>query len=228
MPVAIPLIAGGAALAGSAISAGATSKASKAATDANTASLAAQQDVFNQNKALQTPFIQTGQQANDLLSSFIGVNGDPAKAKSALDTYINSTGYKFQLDQGVGAITGNRAAAGLLDSGGTLKALDSYGQKVASTYVGDWESRLADVANRGESAAGSLSGTGTNYANAVGNINSSTADTIGNAAMAGAGNTNSLINNLVGSLAIAKGKSSYGDVINPNSTSAAAAAAGWL
>ena len=46
----------------------------------------------------------------------------------------NDPAYKFQLEQGLKGIQGSAAARGTLLSGGTLKALDTFGQGLASTY----------------------------------------------------------------------------------------------
>lgn len=45
----------------------------------------------------------------------------------------NTPGYQFQLKQGTQAIEQSQAANGLLQSGGTLKGLEQYGQGLAST-----------------------------------------------------------------------------------------------
>lgn len=46
----------------------------------------------------------------------------------------NDPAYKFQTDQGLQGIQRSAAAKGTLLTGGTLKALDAYGQGLASTY----------------------------------------------------------------------------------------------
>jgi hypothetical protein len=63
-------------------------------------------------------------------------------AGAAFGNYLNSTGYKFQLGQGMQAVTGSAAARGLLNSGSTLKALDQYGQGLGSSYFSNYLSQI--------------------------------------------------------------------------------------
>lgn len=46
-------------------------------------------------------------------------------------------GYQFRLEQGLGAIQNSAAAKGILNSGGTLKDLQNYGQNLASQEYGN-------------------------------------------------------------------------------------------
>lgn len=203
-------IAGVATVAGAAISSKATNKATQAATTAAADNNALQERIYNSNVGLSQPYINRGNQASDLISSFLGINGDPAKAKAALDTYLNGTGYQFRVNEGVRAITGNRAASGLLESGATLKALDEFGQNSAKAGANDWLSSLFAVSNQGVNAIGAATGAGTHYADATSTNNTTAADATGNAALVGAANTNNLIRSLAGTGINLLGQSSYG------------------
>jgi hypothetical protein len=56
---------------------------------------------------------------------------------------LKEPGYQFRLDQGEQALTNNRAAGGLLDSGSTLKDILGYGQNYASSeYQNAWQRDL--------------------------------------------------------------------------------------
>lgn len=208
--IAAAVIGGVASVASAGIQSSAASKASKAATDAATANNALEKSIYDSNVGLAQPTISRGNQAGDLLSNFLGLSGDPAKAQAALQSYLGSTGYQFQFDQGENAVTQNKAVNGSLDSGGTLKALTQYGQNIGSLTTGSYLDRLTNLVNSGNSAISSVSGQGQSYAGAVSNNNNSAADATGNAALSSASNTSSVINNLAGAYFTSKGKSSYG------------------
>lgn len=81
-----------------------------------------------------------GQMA-DLLG--VGPNG------GGFQSYLGKSGYDWVRDQGSKAITGNNAARGLLNSGSTLKALDTYGQNLGNTYLGNYLGQLGDLSKLG-------------------------------------------------------------------------------
>ncbi len=121
-------------------------------------------------------------------------------APDAFQGYQNSTGYQFQLGQGLNAINSNAAAKGLMGSGGTAKALEQYGQNLASTTFNNYLTQLSGLnsmqggtAQMGQNSLGQIGTVGTaaggGAANAViqgGNAQAAgitgIANTIGNAA----------------------------------------------
>lgn len=124
---------------------------------------------------------QQGGQAQGIISGLLGLGGDQAAADKAFQTYQDSTGYQFRLGQGMDAITGSRAARGLLDSGSTLKALNDYGQGMGSAEFSNYLSQLTgqqdiglnaayNVASQGQSAGSGIASavqTGANNMNAI-------------------------------------------------------------
>jgi hypothetical protein len=86
-----------------------------------------------------------GQAAN-----ILGLNG-PDASSGALDDWYGSSGGKFLMDQGMEQILGNRAAGGLLRSGGTSKALENYRSGLASTKLNEY---LGNVFNMNQQALG--------------------------------------------------------------------------
>ena len=103
------LLAVGSAVAGigsAAIGANATKKAAKAQTDAATANNALQERIYNENRNLLAPDIAAGRDASSLLSDFLGVSGDGARAQTALDTFLKSTGYQEAASRGTGTLLG--------------------------------------------------------------------------------------------------------------------------
>ena len=210
MPFIPAIIGGVAAIGGALISSSAVGAASKAATNAAAQNDALQQQIYDSNKALITPYVDAGNAANTELEGFLGLNGDPAASQAALNTYLNSTGYQFNLNQGLDAVTQSKAAAGLLDSGSTVKALDAYATGEADQYGQQYEQNLAGEVGTGVRAVNALTGAGTNYANQVSANNNSAATNQGNAAIAGANLDTSLISNALSAYALGRGQSSFG------------------
>ena len=195
---------GGAALASSASKKAVN--AQTAATNANNA-LAAQQ--YATNSGNLNPAIERGNQAGGYINSLLMGGGDQAAASKAFDTYRNSTGYQYQLSQGLGAINSNAYARGMGDSGATLKALQTRGNNIADQSFNTYLGNLQNVSQQGTAAASSLAGVGTQYVGQVSANNNNQATTVGNAALSNASNINGTISNLINAGAYAYG-SSYG------------------
>lgn len=124
----------------------------------------AQQSVSN-NQAF--PYLQQalggtigqGGAAGSMLGNLLGLNGGDAQTQG-FQNFRNSTGYQFGKQQGMDSITGNAATQGLLNSGGTLKALDTYGQNYADTQYGNYTGQLQNLLNSGLQGSGVLAGAG--------------------------------------------------------------------
>ncbi len=212
MPLAI--IGAVAGVAGAAISAGAANHASNVAANAAAQNNALQSQIYTSNKGLEQPYIDAGNTASTALQGFLGLGGDPAATQKAFDNYLNSTGYQFTRQQGLDAATQSKAAAGMLGSGATLKALDAYGTGLASQYGQQYVDNLGSVANRGANSANALAGQGQAYANAVSGNTNSAATTSANAALSNASTTNALIGNALAAYGVSRGQSSYGGGAN--------------
>jgi len=86
----------------------------------------------NQSSNLN-PYLQAGTQGVSTLAQLMAPGGDLTKQFSFDPSQIASTPeYQFALQQGDQAVQQSAAARGLLGSGGTLKALTSFGQGLAS------------------------------------------------------------------------------------------------
>lgn len=114
------------------------------------------------------PFQEAGVSANaDILGALQGSAG----SDQAFQNFLNSTGFQSQLSAGSQAITGNAATEGLLNSGATLKRLNTFGQDLAQGGFQNFLGNLGNVAQRGiQGAAGAsqaLVGSGTNAAAAA-------------------------------------------------------------
>lgn len=79
---------------------------------------------------------------------------------SGFDAYKKATGFDAMAEQGSRGITGNAAAGGLLRSGSTGKALQSFGNKMQDQFAGSYMDRLLQQAGIGFNAANAMTGAG--------------------------------------------------------------------
>jgi hypothetical protein len=175
-------------LAGAGASMYGASKASNAQKEASAQAAAAQQQALefqreNYDKASGnlSPFIQTGQGANNLLASFYGLNGNQALGDSALAAFARSPDYQFARKEGISALDNSAAAKGGLLSGNQLRAVTEYGSGLATQNLGNYLSRLSGLSGQGIQAGGYLGHIGSSSGS---NINTAS-NNLGNAYMAG-------------------------------------------
>ena len=109
--------------------------------------------------AALSPQVSNGTTASGTLSGLLGGQGQ-AGSDAAFANFRNGTGYQFGLDQGSQAVTQNAAAKGLLNSGSTARALDTYGQNYANTQYQNFTNLLQNQVNSGNQAAGVIGATG--------------------------------------------------------------------
>lgn len=91
-----------------------------------------------------SPMANYGAQGMGQYANILGLGGDAAQS-GAMDNYYNSSGGKFLMNQGMDQIMGNRAAGGLLRSGGTSKAIEDYRSGLASTKMGEYMGLLGNM-----------------------------------------------------------------------------------
>lgn len=174
MPVVLPLAAAavtaGATIYASNQSSHAVSQASAAQTATNNQALGEQQREYDTSRADFAPWRQAGQDALSQLAATHGIsvpgataNGDPAHPFAAFEA---SPDYAFRVGEGERAITGNRAARGLLDSGSLGTGLINFGQRAGSQEYGAWYDRLSALAGVGQSATAQTTAAGENATNA--------------------------------------------------------------
>jgi len=143
MPWAAAAVVGGALISSSASRSAASAQADSAqrASDQQAAQLA-------QQRADLQPWAQTGNSANNKLSALMGLNGEDPTAQLQA-----SPGYQFRLNEGMNGVQNSAAARGGLLSGGTLKAIQKYGQDFASNEYQNQFNRLNQMSSVGENAA---------------------------------------------------------------------------
>lgn len=99
-------------------------------------------------------------QGGNAVSALLGLGGDSAAQKGALENFSNSAGMEFMREQGNKQINSNQAAKGLLNSGSTLTALTKYGQGLGQTYLNQYMQNLFGLGNLGIGASGVLADAG--------------------------------------------------------------------
>lgn len=176
------ILGAGASMYGASKAADAQQAAAAQAAAAQQQALQFQRENYDKASGNLSPFIQTGQGANNLLASFYGLNGsDPALGQNALAAFAKSPDYQFALKEGIGALDNSAAAKGGLLSGNQLRAVTEYGSGLATQNLGNYLSRISGLSDQGIRAGGILgqigSGTGANINTASNNL--------GNAYMAG-------------------------------------------
>lgn len=165
-----------------------------------------QKEMFDKQVELQAPFREAGLTANNRLMQLLGLAEGGTENGSlmqnfGMDQFQADPGYQFRMDEGMRALEGSAAARGGLLSGAAMKAIQKYGQGVASQeygnaygrYTADQTNRynrLAGLVNTGMGATNQTSNAAANFANNA----SSNIIGAGNAAAAGQiGTANALV-----------------------------------
>lgn len=124
-----------------------------------------------QANALWQPYRDLGTQAvgqyRNLLQDPRSITKDP--------------GYQFSFDQGLNAIDRSAASKGSLYSGATLRALDKYGQGLASQQYDNALSRYGNAAQLGANGISNTANNTTNLGSAIGAAQLGLGTTYGNA-----------------------------------------------
>ena len=129
---------------------GANASRSAASQQADSAQRASEQQAaqYAQQRADLQPWAQSGQSANNKMSALMGMNGEDPTAQ------LHATpGYQFRMQEGMNGVQNSAAARGGLLSGGTLKAIQKYGQDFASNEYQNQFNRLNSMSSAGQNAA---------------------------------------------------------------------------
>lgn len=97
-------------------------------------------DIFAQQREDFTPWREAGQRGLSRLEQLVNV------------PFEESPGYNFRFNEGVRALDRAAAARGMLGSGARLRALQRYGQGIASDEYANYMNRLAALAGIGQTA----------------------------------------------------------------------------
>lgn len=119
------------------------------------------QTAANNNNALATaqftPYTEAGAGAMGQANALLGLGGQEA-ATNAFNTFQQSPGYQFRLNEGMNALNSGYAGRGVLQSGAALRGATEYGQNFASNEFNNYFSRLQNQAGLGLGASNALVG----------------------------------------------------------------------
>lgn len=162
MPIPIPIIAAGVAAAGAiggaAVSASGANKAAKKQKKAAKKAAKLQENVLKQQTELAKPYVEAGKNA---LAEYQKM---APYQDFGMPQFQADPGYNFRMAEGLKALERSASARGLLQSGGTLKGIEQYGQNLASSeyenafsrYLSQREARLDPyryLSSQGQAAA---------------------------------------------------------------------------
>jgi hypothetical protein len=166
--------------------------------------LALQREIWEQQQKDQSPYLQQGQKAIGKLAD-LTLGGDnfqsylKGRGLGGGQFSTNNPQYQFLQKQGMQALDRSAAARGMGYSGAQLKALNEYGQGLASQQYdkeydraaqeyANYYNRLASLSQGGQQAAQSLGGLGSNYssnaANTFANLSNAQSSILGQQANA--------------------------------------------
>lgn len=143
MAWAAAAVIGGGALLGASSARKAASQAADAATQASEQQAAQ----AGQARADLQPWRTSGEQANNKLLDMLGLSGKSYNYAS------EDPSYQFRLAEGQKQVDNSAAARGSTLSGGALKALQKYGQGMASQEFQNSYNRLSGMSTQGQNAA---------------------------------------------------------------------------
>lgn len=161
-----------------------------------------QREMFEKQIELQAPFRESGLTANNRLMQLLGLSagGDgngSLMQRFGADQFQADPGYQFRMDEGMRGVEGSAAARGGLLSGAAMKAIQKYGQGLASQEFGDayqrfnadqtnQYNRLGGIVNTGQGATNQLTNAAGQFgqqagANMIGAGNAQAAGIVGGA-----------------------------------------------
>lgn len=101
-----------------------------------------------------------GTRANSMLARYLGLDGADAQ-REAYNEFVTSPAYEANLAAGTRAVGQSQAAAGMGQSGATLKALQQFGQDQYAGEMDRYLARLAGLSEGGLSGASGITGNAT-------------------------------------------------------------------
>jgi len=158
------------------------SKAAKAQKNAANQQIAEQRRQYDQTRTDYAPWRAAGESALSRLNNEM--------TGGATSAFTETPGYDFRLSEGVKAAERSAAARGRLGSGATMKAVQRYGEGLASNEYGNWWNRNAGLAGVGQAATDATA----NYGQQATNNITGALGAAGNARASSYANTGSAIN----------------------------------
>jgi hypothetical protein len=125
--------------------------------------LAGSKDALAQAKAEYNPYATAGTGALAMLGNAYGLNGAAGNA-AASSAFTTAPGYDQGINSGLNAISRQRAATGMLDSGNTNVDYLNYAQNNQNQQYNNWLTGLTGLSNTGLQAASGQAGADTSLA----------------------------------------------------------------
>lgn len=170
MPIAVPLIIGGATLASGLIGADAAKSAASKQSDAAANALGLQKQMFGQTQANFKPYLDVGKGATYSLGSMYGIGQDGSTGgQQDYSKFYNSPDFKFAQEQGSLGLDRYQNAKGMALSGGALKDVAQFNQGLATQQFGNYFNRLLSLSQLGQGAAGAAAGSAQNFSGQISN-----------------------------------------------------------
>ena len=157
------------------------------------------------------PYMQTGAAASQEAANLAGIGQNPMSSQDIYSRYLDNPAVAAQMNQGMQAINSNYGARGLTGSSAILKALNTFGQGVASQTIGQAQQNLFNLAGQGATAANQYA------SNLLQNYNTNI-----NAQLQGQQNANSFLNT-ANQAALNQGQLAQGALTNQTSLMSQAA-----
>lgn len=168
-----------------------------------------QKEQFDKSVELQKPWLDAGQRGLEALLPRLGIggSGDLLQAYNGQNLFSDPS-YNFRFNEGQKATERQQAAAGRFLTPAATKALQRYGQDMASQeYSNAYNrfnndqmnvyNRLAGLSGVGQQQAGNISQLGQNYADTISNNNMQQANAYANMKAANAAGRSSLFGNVM-------------------------------
>ena len=173
-----------------------------------------QRDIFNRQVELAAPFREAGLTAQNRMLDLLGLSDRTGAAgygslnkPFGMEQFQTDPGYAFRMSEGLKALERSRAAAGGLLSGGAGKALEKYGQDLASQEYGNAFNRYQVERANQLNPLQSLTGAGQSQANVLGQQAGQYGANVGQNIMAAGGARGSAY--IGGANAVAQGVGQY-------------------
>lgn len=171
--------------------------------------------MYEEQKALQQPYVAGGTAAQNRMLTLLGLTGGDttsaeygsANKNFAPSDLTTDPSYTFRLNEGLKALDRQAAARGGLISGGAIKAAQEYGQQSASQEYQNAFNRFQTNRSNMLQPLGNLITSGQNAAAGVGTAASNYGNTVSNNIQSGAAAT--AAGNVGAANAIAGGVSQY-------------------
>lgn len=107
---------------------------------------------WDEIKSTYYPQAKMGVQGFNAFGNALGIGGDFGAQQGAYDNFLNNSGYKYVLDQGMKGVTDSAAGKFMLRSGSTAKALQDRSVNIGKTFYENYLDRLAQMSGMGMGA----------------------------------------------------------------------------